>query len=84
MRTRSPAAQEASLAPYFVTVRRRSISPLQTRLLVRARSGAAAGELAAYIAEERRGGIFEATKIRRAARDPSAYPSPAYDDGGWC
>jgi predicted transcriptional regulator len=66
--------------PYYVTVERRGLSPLQTQLLVRAATHQAAGELASCIAERARGGMFEATKVRRAARKVSAFPSQAYDD----
>ncbi|HEY3189240.1 MAG TPA: hypothetical protein VGJ70_17270 [Solirubrobacteraceae bacterium] len=61
--------QRDSVAPYLVTVERRGVSPLETQLLVRAPSKRAAGELAACIAERKRGGTFEATKVRRAPRD---------------
>jgi hypothetical protein len=66
--------------PYHVTVERRGVSPLRTRLLVRAPTHQAAGELASCIAERGRGGMFEATKVRRAAKKVSAFPSQAYDD----
>jgi hypothetical protein len=68
------------VSPYLVHVQRRGISPLDTQLLVRAPSRGAAAELAACIAERRRGGMFKATKVRRAAADASAYPALAYDD----
>jgi predicted transcriptional regulator len=66
--------------PYYVTVERRGVSPLQTQLLVRAATPQAAAELASCIAERARDGMFEATKVRRAARKVSAFPSQAYDD----
>jgi hypothetical protein len=66
--------------PYFVTVERRGVSPLHARLLVRAPTHQAAGELASCIAERARGGMFEATKVRRAAKRVSAFPPQAYDD----
>jgi predicted transcriptional regulator len=59
--------QGESVAPYFVTLERRGVAPLHIQLLVRAPSRRAAGELASWIAERERGGIFEATRIRRAA-----------------
>ena len=72
--------QGESVAPYFVTVERWGVSPLQVRLLVRAPSQRAAGELACWISERERGGTFEVTKIRRAAKKVSAFPAPTYDD----
>jgi hypothetical protein len=69
-----------SVAPYFVTVERRGVSSLQVQLLVRAPSKRAAGELGSWIAERSRGGTFEATKTRRAARTTSAFPAATYDD----
>lgn len=51
---------------YFVTLRRTGVSPLVTRLLVRAPSRRAARDLASCIAERDRGGFFEATAVRRA------------------
>jgi predicted transcriptional regulator len=72
--------QGDSVAPYFVTVERQGVSPLQVQLLVRAPSKRAAGELASWLAERKRDGIFEATKIRRAARKVSAFPASSYDD----
>jgi hypothetical protein len=68
------------IGAYFVTVERRGVSPIRAQLLVRATSREAAGELAAWIAQRDRGGMFEATKVRRAAKDESAYPVLAYDD----
>jgi hypothetical protein len=65
---------------YFVTVERRGVSPLEVQLLVRAPSKQAAGELASSIAERRRGGFFEATKVRRAAKKESAFLPTAVDD----
>ena len=52
--------------PYSVTVRRRGIPALEVRLLVRADSRAAAGALAAAVAERQHGGLFEPRRIRRA------------------
>ena len=72
--------QADSEFPYFVTVQRRGVSPLQTRLLVRAPTHQAAGELAGCIAERGRGGMFEAVKVRRAAKKVSAFPPQVYDD----
>jgi hypothetical protein len=66
--------------PYLVTVERRGLSPLRTQLLVRAPTHQAAGELASSIAERTRGGMFEPTKVRRAANRVSALPPEAYDD----
>jgi hypothetical protein len=45
-------------------------------LVVRAASERAAGELAIWIAERERGGMFEATNVRAARRDEV----PEYDD----
>jgi hypothetical protein len=72
--------QEDPEFPYLVTVERRGVSPLQTQLLVRAPTPNAAGELASCIAERASGGMFAATKVRRAAKKVSAFPSQAYDD----
>lgn len=58
-----------AVTPYLVTVERHGVSPLETQLLVRAPSKRAAGELASWIAERKRGGGFEATRVRRAPRD---------------
>jgi hypothetical protein len=69
-----------SVAPYFVTVARWGASPLQVRLLVRAPSKRAAGELASWISERNRGGTFEVARIRRAAKKVSAFPASTYDD----
>jgi hypothetical protein len=68
------------LSPYLVHVQRRGVAPLDVQLLVRAASRRAAAELAACIAERQRGGMFQATRVRRTARDASAYPALAYDD----
>ncbi len=54
------------MTPYSVTVRRRGVPPLETRLLVRASSKLAAGELAAAVAEQQHGGMFEPRRVRRA------------------
>ena len=56
---------EPPVAAYLVTLERRGVSPLETQLLVRARSKRAACDLAACIAERRRGGMFAATWARR-------------------
>jgi len=72
--------QGESVAPYFVTLERRGVAPLHVQLLVRAPSRRAAGELASWIAERERGGIFEATRIRRAARTVAGFPPAAFDD----
>jgi hypothetical protein len=74
-RERRPA-----IGAYLVTVERRGVTPLRTQLLVRARSSKAAGELGAFIAERDRGGMFHSTRVRRAARDESAFSALAYDD----
>jgi hypothetical protein len=66
--------------PYFVTVERGGASPLETQLLVRAPTREAAGELACWIAERQRGGMFEVRKVRPAAKKVSAFPNQAYDD----
>ncbi len=72
--------QGKSVAPYFVTVERHGVAPLQVQLQVRAPSKRAAGERASWIAERSRGGIFEASRIHRAARKTSAFPAATYDD----
>jgi predicted transcriptional regulator len=72
--------QGESVAPYFVTLERRGVAPLHVQLLVRAPSRRAAGELAGWIAERERGGIFEPTRIRRAAGKVAAFPPAAFDD----
>jgi hypothetical protein len=76
--TNSP--RRSSPAPYLVTVERQGVAPLQAQLLVRGASKRAAGELASCIAERKRGGTFEATKVRRAARKVSALPASSFDD----
>jgi len=58
---------------YFVTVERRGVAPLETRLLVRATSRRAAAELASWLAERQRGGMFEATVVRRTRGRHAAY-----------
>src|SRR3954465_8702422 len=68
------------ITPYLVHVQRRGVSPLAAQLLVRAPSRGAAAQLAACIAERNRGGIFKATKVRRAAPDAPAFPALACDD----
>jgi hypothetical protein len=75
--------QADSELPYFVTVERRGVSPLKTKLLVRAPTHQAAAELAGSIAEQARGGMFQAIKLRRAAQKVSAFPPQAYDDAGY-
>ena len=72
--------QGESVLPYFVTVARGGVSPLETQLLVRAPTRQAAGELASWIAERERGGTFEARRVRPAAKKLSAFPPQAYDD----
>ena len=57
------------------------MSPLKTKLLVRAPTHQAAAELVGSIAE--RGGMFQAIKVRRAAQKVSAFPPQAYDDAGY-
>jgi len=53
------------MTPYSVIVRRRGIPALEVRLLVRASSKLAAGELAATLAERQHGGMFEPRRVRR-------------------
>ena len=72
--------QNECVAPYFVTVERRGVAPLRVQLLVRAPSRRAAGELASWIAEHERGGIFEARRIRRAAGKVATSSPAAFDD----
>ena len=67
---------EPPLAAYLVTLERRGVSPMQTQLLVRARSRRAARDLATCIAERRRGGMFAATWARRVP----AGAATDYDD----
>jgi hypothetical protein len=73
---------EESLTPYFVTVERRGVSPLRVQLLVRGTSKRAAAEVACGIAELQRGGMFEPKRIRRAAREVTAFHPWSYDDAG--
>jgi hypothetical protein len=56
------------MSAYFVTVERRGVSPLKLRLLVQAESEAAAGGLAAAIAERERGGMFEPARVKETRR----------------
>ena len=58
--------------PYSVTVRRRGIPSLEVRLLVRADSKTAAGALAAAVAEQQHGGLFEPRRVRQARVNPEA------------
>jgi len=58
-----------SPAAYRVTVERRGDAPLEAQLVVRAASKRAAGELASWIAERKRGGMFETTKVQLARRN---------------
>lgn len=67
---------EPPLAAYLVTVERRGVSPIQTQLLVRARTKRDARDLAICIAERRRGGMFAATWARRVPADAAT----EYDD----
>ena len=67
------------MAAYFVTVKRRGISPIQVTMLVRAHSRDAAGELASVLAERERGGLFEPRRIRRARAD-ELVGTVAFDD----
>ena len=60
------------MSPYSVTVGRRGIPSLEVRLLVRADSKDAAGDLASAVAEQRHGGLFEARSIRRAPQSAEA------------
>lgn len=71
-----PDRRQESPAAYCVTVERRGVAPLDAQLIVRAASKRAAAELASCIAERKRGGIFEATKVRPARRDEAL----DYDD----
>jgi len=61
---------------YRVTVERRGVVPIDAQFVVRAASKRAAAEVARWIAERKRGGIFEATRVRQAPRDRVA----DYDD----
>jgi hypothetical protein len=61
--------KQGSPLAYRVTVERRGVAPLEAQLIVRASSKRAAGELASWIAESKRGGMFEATRVRPARRD---------------
>ena len=61
---------------YRVTVERRGVVPNDAQFVVRAASKRAAAEVARWIAERKRGGIFEATRVRQAPRDRVA----DYDD----
>jgi hypothetical protein len=61
---------------YRVTVERRGVAPLEAQLIVRAGSRRAAGELASWIAELKRGGMFEPTKIQPVRGDEV----PDHDD----
>jgi hypothetical protein len=60
------------MTSYSVNVRRRGIPALEVRLLVRAESKTAAGALAAALAEQRHGGMFEPRSIRRARASAEA------------
>jgi hypothetical protein len=68
--------KEPPVAAYLVTLERRGVSPMETQLLVRARSKRAARDLATCIAERRRGGMFAATWARRVPADAAT----DYDD----
>lgn len=68
---RDGSRQTGELMAYFVTVERRGVSPLKQRLLVRAKSEQMAGELAAWMAERDRGGMFQVTSVRRTAERPA-------------
>jgi hypothetical protein len=59
----------ASPAAYIVALERRGVSPLDIHLVVRADCERDAAELASWIAERKRGGVFEATAVRRATSD---------------
>jgi hypothetical protein len=68
-----------TMTPYFVRVRRRGVSPLEQRLLVRATSRRMAGEVASWIAARGSGGIFEAVHVSRS--DAHAFaPVDVFDD----
>lgn len=54
------------MSSYQVTVRRRGVSPLTLTMLVAARSRDEAGGIAAALAENQRGGMFEAGRVRSA------------------
>lgn len=69
-------SKQESPAAYRVTVERRGVAPLDAQLIVRAASKRAAAELATWIAERKRGGIFEATRVRPAPSDEAL----DYDD----
>jgi len=71
--------------PNFLTSSRRAPRRVaaKTKLLVRAPTHQAAAELAGSIAEQARGGMFQANKVRRAAQKVSAFPPQAYDDAGF-
>ena len=54
------------MIPYHVTVERRGASPLRLTMLVGADSRDAAAGLATALAEQERGGMFEAGRVRVA------------------
>jgi hypothetical protein len=72
--------EQGEVAPYFVTVERHGVSPLKRRLLVRARSGRMAGELAAWMAEQSSGGMFEAVDVSRARAHERHRAEEVFDD----
>ena len=72
--------EQGEVSPYFVTVERHGVSPLKRRLLVRARSGSMAGELATWMAERSSGGMFEAVGVSRAGKHDWRRHEEAYDD----
>jgi hypothetical protein len=62
---------------YSVTVQRSGVSPIRAQMLVAADSKRAAGDLASALAEQRRGGMFEAVEVRRIpAIDPRFLDAP--------
>lgn len=54
------------MVPYQVTVRRRGPAPLTLTMLVGAESRESAAALATGLAEDERGGMFEADRVRVA------------------
>ena len=52
------------MTSYRVTVRRRGVSPLNLTLVVAAQSRDEAAGIATALAESRRGGMFEAGRVR--------------------
>jgi AraC-like DNA-binding protein len=71
---------QGQVSPYLVTVERHGVAPLKRRMLVRARSGKMAGELAAWMAERSSGGMFEAVAVSRAGEHHWRRAEEVYDD----